>query len=476
MPTLLHISDLHRTPSAEVSNTVLMHALKRDLETASVARVDVIIVRGDNVQGTKDGDSAELSRQYMEAIELLQGLANAFLDRDRDRVVLVPGNHDVDWKASKASMTKVETTTDERRALLKKLLHPRSSHRWSWSDFDFYRITDGDAYTRRFAAFAKFYDDFYEGKREFSLDPAQQYDVFDYPDLRLTFVGFNSCHENDHCNLAGRINPDCIANLNTKLSDARYANRMRIAVWHHNTKGLPQEATYMDSRIIANLIDLRFVLGLHGHQHRNDVVDEYASLPTRRRMTLISAGSLCAGSEEMPTGERRSFNLIELGANGTCQLRVRREQTDDPLAPLFGSSLVRGYSSESVDIVLETFPEEPAMHEGIREAEREIAGARFERALEILARQDSTDPMVRRLRLECLIELKRSFELVAQFYPPNGVLELLALLPALWEVKDLAKLSELLLSSAVADSPDPSVRELRAKYLALLNLNAKRQP
>jgi hypothetical protein len=475
MPRLLHISDLHRTPSAELSNTVLLHALKRDLSTGGPP-VDIIVASGDIVQGSRDGDAAELSRQYKEASQFLQGLADAFLGGNRDRVVVVPGNHDVDWTASKESMSKVSVAVEARKALLKKLLHARSEHRWSWADFEFYRITDSEAYARRFAAFAAFYSEFYQGKRTFSLDSAQQYDVFDYPDLNMTLVGLNSCHENDHCNFAGRINPDCIANLGTALNVPRHRNRLRIAVWHHNTKGLPQEANYMDARILANLIDLRFVLGLHGHQHRNDIVDEYASLPARRRLTIISAGSLCAGDDEMPSGERRGFNLIDVDAGGNCRLCVRREQTDDPLAPLFGPFRVRGYPTDDVQIALQTFPEDPTMPEAIHEAEREIAASRFEQALKILESLDPKAPMVGRLVLECLIELKRSSDLVDKFYPPSGVLEILALLPALWEIRDLAKLSELLSSPSVAASLDPSIRELRVKYAGLLSGASKRNP
>ena len=466
MTTLLHISDLHRTPDAEVSNTVMIHALRRDLSDMQQG-IDVIVASGDIVQGTKDGGAVELARQYTEARAFLEGLADAFLGGDRERVVIVPGNHDVDWVPSRASMKAVPATGETRKHLLKKLFLSRSAHRWSWSEFEFYQITDRAEYQRRFAAFATFYDSFYKGARTYSMDPAKQFDIFDYPNWNLTIVGFNSCYDNDHCNYAGRIDPDCIASVGLALSGPRYANRSRVAVWHHNTKGLPQEANYMDVRILANLIDLRFALGLHGHQHRNDIVEEYAPVAKRQRMTIISAGSLCAGADEMPLGERRSYNIITLQDADSCVVRVRREHTDDPLAPLFGPSVPRGYSREEVELSLQTFPEILTMNATVREAEKHIAAGAHEKALALLGGLDGHDPMVRRLLFECFTELDHTADLVKHFYPPTSSLEILALMPALWVERELDKLQELLTSAAVVNSTDTSIRELTTKYTSL---------
>ena len=61
-------------------------------------RPDAIVVSGDLVEGLPLESDAihRVSGTYQEATELLVSLSNEFLDGDRSRVVIVPGNHDVD--------------------------------------------------------------------------------------------------------------------------------------------------------------------------------------------------------------------------------------------------------------------------------------------------------------------------------------------------------------------------------------------
>src|SRR5438105_1894721 len=107
MLTLLHISDLHRSSSDPISNSEIVSALLTDRngfsrELPAVSQPDAIVVSGDLVQGvTLDSADypAELEGQYEVAFDLLMELANRFVDGDRSRVVIIPGNHDVDWNA-----------------------------------------------------------------------------------------------------------------------------------------------------------------------------------------------------------------------------------------------------------------------------------------------------------------------------------------------------------------------------------------
>src|SRR6266851_2900102 len=85
-------------------------------------------------------------------------------------------------------------------------------------------------------AFAEFYSTFYNGERSYSLDPAKQTDLFDFPQFGITIVTFSSCYNNDLFNRQGAIHPACIADAGNRLRQAKYANRLRIAVWHHNTE------------------------------------------------------------------------------------------------------------------------------------------------------------------------------------------------------------------------------------------------
>ena len=103
MPTLLHISDLHRTSGPRLSNDDLLAAIASDATRWSgegIPSPDLVVVSGDLVQGvsigTPDPDS-EIAAQYSEACDFLRRLAAEFVDSDRSRVVIIPGNHDVHW-------------------------------------------------------------------------------------------------------------------------------------------------------------------------------------------------------------------------------------------------------------------------------------------------------------------------------------------------------------------------------------------
>jgi predicted MPP superfamily phosphohydrolase len=205
--SILHISDLHRSKGSEISNTALLASLVNDSdkytthESPKIKLPDLIIVSGDVIHGSikSDGSELEVQVQYDEAIEFLNQLTNHFLNGDKKKIIVIPGNHDVDWKFSKDSMTKVDgdkvfdTGGKVKAEVLKEAINQNSKMRWNWRDLSFYDITHYEKYSKRLEAFSNFYSTFYAGTRQFSLDPAKQYDIFDLPNFNLTIVAFNSC-------------------------------------------------------------------------------------------------------------------------------------------------------------------------------------------------------------------------------------------------------------------------------------------
>jgi 3',5'-cyclic AMP phosphodiesterase CpdA len=101
--SVLHISDLHRDLSDEVANEWLLDSLARDFDqfeeqTPKIMRPSLCIVSGDLVHGVSpnaNNADNELKRQYAQAEEFLVGLADRFFEGDRERVIILPGNHDV---------------------------------------------------------------------------------------------------------------------------------------------------------------------------------------------------------------------------------------------------------------------------------------------------------------------------------------------------------------------------------------------
>src|SRR3569833_2242982 len=95
--TILHISDLHRSPDDPISNDELISALVGDRErytseTPKIAPPNLIVVSGDLIQGVPLGTPDYLERlkeQYETAFRFLDELTQRFVQGDRSRLILV---------------------------------------------------------------------------------------------------------------------------------------------------------------------------------------------------------------------------------------------------------------------------------------------------------------------------------------------------------------------------------------------------
>ena len=137
MPTLLHISDLHRTSGPRLDNDELVTAIASDAtrwKDEGIPEPDLIVVSGDLIQGasiaTRDPDT-EIVGQYNEASKLLRHLADEFVDSNRSRVIIVPGNHDVHWGRARNSMESLENCPAD---ISIKAFEAKSKMRWDWKN------------------------------------------------------------------------------------------------------------------------------------------------------------------------------------------------------------------------------------------------------------------------------------------------------------------------------------------------------
>jgi hypothetical protein len=218
--SLLHISDLHRDLSDEIGNNWLLDSLEKDFckfntQTPILLTPSLSIVSGDLVYGISPGaaDGAkEIERQYAQAEEFLIGLADRFFEGDRERIVILPGNHDVCYEDVMMSAQKIgiPPSAEDRKQLVAELFRPNSRLRWSWGELCFYKIADEERYRNRLAQFGALYKSFYQGKRSFPLLPEQQHAVFDFPEHSLCIVALNSCYNNDPLRRAGAFHPTAL--------------------------------------------------------------------------------------------------------------------------------------------------------------------------------------------------------------------------------------------------------------------------
>ena len=220
--SILHISDLHRDQDNPISNDALFNSLIQDIDNATkedpqIPRPDLIIVSGDVIQGT-DKDTANandvLNEQYAQAEDFLSRLCVEMVGGDREKIVIVPGNHDINFACMFAALEEIDygsKAEDVKRELANGIWQDQSPYRWSWGDFKLYKIVNQEKYDQRLAEFIEFYERFYKGKRQYSPDVRSQFDTFHYPSFNVTITGLNSCFLNDPWHRTGVIHPQAFA-------------------------------------------------------------------------------------------------------------------------------------------------------------------------------------------------------------------------------------------------------------------------
>ncbi len=323
MFSVLHISDLHQNLQDEIPPEWLLDTLDNDFKRYArnephIPFPNLCVVSGDLVYGVGPGTANaadELERQYDQAHEFLVGLCDRFFEGKRDRVVLLPGNHDVDYSAmvQSGSYLGIPKSARDKSALVNELFSANSTLRWSWSKLQFFRVDDQNVYNNRLRQFARMYERFYNGERTYSLDPSQQFDVFDFADLSFCLVALNSCHRNDPMNRVGTIQPAALAGACRALRSPSRAGWCLGATWHHDIAGGAGHEDFLDAGFIQLLIDAGVTIGFHGHRHRSDCFEQKNRLgDDPRKMTVVAAGTLCAGPTNLSPGIPRGYNVVEV--------------------------------------------------------------------------------------------------------------------------------------------------------------------
>ena len=477
-PRILHISDLHRDPTAPLANGPLLESLLADVERVGQlvpAEPDIIVVSGDIVQGVPPGsDSKLLEAQYEQAEQFLSALTDELVGGHRSHVIMVPGNHDVSFPTFLSSLREVEYDEVKWGALVPRLFERDSGYRWSWSERALYEIHDPDAYLRRLEMFSMFYSRFYRGERAFPLDPSEQYEVFDYEDLMLTVVGYSSCCNNDPWHRSGNIHSDAIAASLAELRAPRYSGRALIGVWHHSISGLPHKPDFMDEERVQVLLAHGFTLGLHGHHHRAERVHTASRFGAEGQITVISAGTLCGGPGSLPTGRPRSFNVIDLDVDGgTGRLHVRSMINDGLDHPIWGHYALGGNETHT-DFTISGLEIAPASRRQelvavLTKAQDLMNSSDYRGAVDLLL-PHVDHGLARRVLLEALTNLNDPETIARTFSPPISDVERIHVMEALWELGDRMNLTELLQSPGVSDSVDASVRKVRDTMAGKLRL------
>jgi len=467
MVTVLHISDLHRDAGSALTNGSLIESLRLDKERYLAEghhAPDLVVVSGDVVYGVRSCDATSdsaLKAQYDEAEDFLVKLSDLLFEGDRERIVLVPGNHDVSHPhVLRATSIEDLPVEPEKRALLASQLATEGTQwRWVWSDFALRRISDTERYHQRMEPFANFYKSFYLGRREYPLAPADQYALHDFPELGVVVAGLSSCCDNDLFNRSGRIHPDCVAGATRAISTYLRKGRIPVAVWHHNLSGGPKDSDYVDGEFLQSLMDGQFVIGLHGHQHRPQFLEHRFTADGKRSLAVISAGTLCGGPHSLPVGRMRAYNVIDIdivSRKGTVHVRDMKNSSFS--MPVWGAAHVPEFSGASMEFNLSINPManfgDDAAGEAMEFFRRGDAKTAF-----AIARQHPTNEWARRVAIEAL-EQMQDWEGIRSFCaPPASNVEIIKLLEALYEIGDKAALRKWIESDQIMQSSDAAVQQ-----------------
>jgi hypothetical protein len=251
-----------------------------------------------------------------------------------------------------------------------------------------------------------------------------------------------------------------------ELRQSRYSNRIRMAVWHHNTSGPPLRTDYLDSAVLQVLIDSNFSIGFHGHQHKAQFIDEKFQFGSNRKITVVSAGTLCAGPKALPPGHARAYNLVEIDSQTfKARLHTRAMQNESFEQPIWAPGHFPSSMTSFVEFDVQ--PPQPNLGAATAEigaAEHLVRMKKFGEAIPLLKPLAPANPIARRFLLECYLSLDRTKDLAEEFYPPAADNEIIYVADALWAENKRELLGQMLNSDFVRASSNPAVIEVVSKY------------
>ncbi len=465
--SILHISDLHKNEGDDFKN--LFQTMVDDCDRyvkQGIEKPNIIVVSGDLIRG---GKPDEIRQQYSEAKNFLEDLTIFFLNKDKSRIVIVPGNHDVDWNVTKNLMTPIVKETEEEKEEYKKILElylreRAPKVRWNWDDQQLYSYKDDATYNSRFQLFSVFYKAFY-GDRVFPVDPSEQAEIFDIPEYNISFVGFNSCHQNDHLNKVGQILPTCVTKASTKIKELREQGRILVAVWHHNASGRPMVNNYLDNRILNPIIDMGVHVALHGHQHYSGVVEEYHNAFKDGKLLMFSTGSLYGATETLSYGAPRQYNILEMEKDeGQLKIKVHLREDNNKEEygiPNWGNGIIKEIGDSNWETAL-PYPKQPLDTEKLSEwMNWGMLTGDYSEAIEMLKVVASTDEQQRKLMLDLMMKGGQYKDIVDYIGNPATDEDALLLIKAASELNDKDVLRVVKNLDGIKNSKNAQVRKMK---------------
>ncbi|MEI7787998.1 MAG: SUMF1/EgtB/PvdO family nonheme iron enzyme, partial [Chlorobiaceae bacterium] len=240
--TLLHVSDFHLSDKGPYNQEVILNALVSSVKRFRTEghKPDLIFATGDIAQNGK-------AKEYAYATEFFNALLDA-AGLEKERLFIVPGNHDVDRKMGKGLARTLESNDD--------------------ADEYFDNETPTPHLTQKLQAFSAWYNEYFKGIRAFPTNTTcSQVEVITIRNTRIAVLPLNSAlfciDDNDYNKLF--IGRRCLDSAVKQLQPPIEAD-LKIALLHHPLDWLsPIERANIRATLGA-AVDLV----LQGHYHETE--------------------------------------------------------------------------------------------------------------------------------------------------------------------------------------------------------------
>ncbi len=294
--SILHISDLQfgdKDQHVELSNT-FASALKREISNKKISEVDFIVITGDIAY---DGSPS----QYKNAAIWITNLCECILGEDfQDRILLAPGNHDINLSLCSLNKYKYKFPNDETNINNVEL----ELRELITSEYTFYSLDP-------------FKDFAYNLTKDVNW---LNNDSLSFINNKFCYLGFRFMHLNtlNPDRQLGNINPEFsinrafITKIQKENSLLNKSELSTIVITHPSPKYLgceiDENGPDMWTTISSFFKDINVDLYLYGHRHKN--LKEW-DVPLDKEMSFKISGTstlLC----NTDIGEPRGFKIIKI--------------------------------------------------------------------------------------------------------------------------------------------------------------------
>ena len=348
---ILHLTDLHLTPAtrAKVHSLESVWCEAEKVLPERLAQFDFVVITGDLTQkATK--------QEYDELGAFLDQLLNRVRDKDRRRIIMVPGNHDVDWMTPLGTPIPItELARDEGlRKEFKDALRSQATSELRWKLNERAELTlsriDPHQYAQRFMNCDEFLRAFYAKcasppveDRRFELalvDAAKHWSAHFFEGEKVVFFGFNSCHRNDEVCDGAAVSPEAIEAVKKHANSHAPLKKgwTRVVLWHHGVRSERGNPDLLTPPNLEQIASLQPALGMHGHTHEDGVAELRDAL--KSPFPVVGAGSFIIHAEQRPEGIPNGFSVVELTRSLIRWERYHRHRSGKWLPPAASDEVI----------------------------------------------------------------------------------------------------------------------------------------